>query len=79
MDLPVNSLELVLEMNPPNLSFGCLKIEEQISKTFALPLEKDVVRRILAACYQPERGDGPSWLPFLGHMKDSLWSIDFFR
>lgn len=24
-------------------------------------------------------GDGPSWLTFLGHMKDSLWSIDLFR
>ncbi len=22
---------------------------------------------------------GPSWLTFLGHMKDSLWSIDLFR
>ena len=25
------------------------------------------------------RGDGPSWLTFLGHMKDSLWSVDLFR
>ena len=23
--------------------------------------------------------DGPSWLTFLGHMKDSLWSLDLFR
>ena len=23
--------------------------------------------------------DGPSWLTFLGHMKDSLWSMDLFR
>src|SRR5215469_2104106 len=22
---------------------------------------------------------GPSWLTFLGHMKDSLWSMDLFR
>ena len=66
-------------MKRRNPSFGCPKITEQISKTFALPLDKDVVRRILTAYYQPERGDGPSWLTFLGHMKDSLWSIDFFR
>ena len=23
--------------------------------------------------------DGPSWLSFIGHMKDSLWSVDLFR
>jgi hypothetical protein len=30
--------------------------------------------------YRPEAGtDGPSWLSSIGHMKDSLWSIDLFR
>ena len=24
-------------------------------------------------------GDGPSWLTFIGHLKDSLWSVDLFR
>src|SRR6266536_2690345 len=34
----------------------------------------------LASHYRPEAGtDGPSWLSFIGHMKDSLWSIDLFR
>ncbi len=72
-------ITLVLEMKRRNPHFGCPKIAEQISKTFALPLDKDVVRRILAARYRPKQTDGPSWLTFLGHMKDSLWSIDFFR
>jgi len=72
-------IELVLEMKRRNPSFGCTKIAEQISKTFVLPLDKDVVRRIFTAYYWPERGEGPSWLSFIGHMKDSLWSIDFFR
>jgi len=27
----------------------------------------------------PDSGDGPSWLTFIGHSKDSLWSIDMFR
>ena len=27
----------------------------------------------------PDSGDGPSWLTFIGHLKDSLWSIDLFR
>ena len=39
-----------------------------------------MVRRILAHHYQPEQDSGgPSWLTFLGHMKDSLWSMDLFR
>src|SRR5712692_5254346 len=30
--------------------------------------------------YRPESGSGgPSWLTLLGHMKDSLWSVDIFR
>ena len=39
-----------------------------------------MVRRILASHYRPEQGSaGPSWLTFIGHLKDSLWSIDLFR
>jgi len=39
-----------------------------------------VVRRILAAYYRPGSSDSaPSWLSFLGHSEDSLWSIDLFR
>ncbi|MEO8325474.1 MAG: hypothetical protein ABI618_06475 [Nitrospirota bacterium] len=48
-------IELVLELNRRNPSFGCPKIAEQISKTFAQPVDKDVVRRILAAHDQPGR------------------------
>jgi putative transposase len=47
---------------------------------FGVPINKDVVRRILARHYGPEPdGGGPSWLSFLGHMKDSLWSVDLLR
>ena len=47
---------------------------------FGVEIDKDVVRRILASHdrSEPDSG-GPSWLTFLGHMKDSLWSIDLFR
>jgi putative transposase len=72
-------IKLVLEMKRRNPTFGCIKIAEQIAKTFAVPLNKDVVRRILTIYYRPARDEGPSWLSFLGHTKDSLWSIDFFR
>ena len=35
---------------------------------------------MLAANYRPEpHSSGPSWLTFLGHSKDSLWSLDLFR
>ena len=35
---------------------------------------------MLAKHYRPEAGtDGPSWLSFIGHVKDSLWSVDLFR
>ena len=38
-----------------------------------------MVRWILARQFQPEPGsDGLSWLTFLGHAKDSLWSLDLF-
>src|SRR4029434_9770176 len=32
------------------------------------------------AHYRPApRGTGPSWLSFIGHTRDSLWSVDLFR
>jgi putative transposase len=47
---------------------------------FDIPIDKDVVRRILASHYRPDQDSGgPSWLTFLGHLKDSLWSLDLFR
>jgi putative transposase len=43
-------------------------------------LPKDVVRRVLANHHHPELNTGgPSWLTIIGHMKDSLWSVDLFR
>ncbi len=43
-------------------------------------MDKHLVRRVLLKHGTPEsRGDGPSWLTFLGQMKDSLWSVDLFR
>lgn len=44
-------------------------------------IDKDVVRRVLAKHYR-SGGSGtndPSWLTFISHMKDSLWSVDLFR
>ena len=63
-----------------NPRFGCRKIAEQMSSAFGIEINKHVVRRILIRCYRPVPGDdGPSWLTVIGHAKDSLWSVDFFR
>ena len=70
----------VVEMKQRNPTWGSPRIAQQIALVFAIPINKDVVRRILAVHYHPgSDSSGPSWLTFIGHMKDSLWSIDLFR
>ena len=70
----------IVELKRRNPKFGCVRIAQQISYAFGIDLDKDVVRRALAKHYRPESGsDGPSWLTFIGHVKDSLWSVDMFR
>jgi transposase InsO family protein len=70
----------VVEMKRRNPRWGCKRIAQQISLAFGLEVDKDVVRRILGAHFRPTEGSGgPSWLTFLGHAKDSLWSLDLFR
>src|SRR5450755_3097818 len=73
-------INAVVEMKQRNPRWGCPRIAEQITLAFNFPMDKDAVRRILAYHYWPG-GDatGPSWLTFLGHMRDSLWSLDLFR
>src|SRR6202158_5385594 len=73
-------IRAVVEMKQRNPNWGCPRIAQQIALAFHIPIDKDVVRRILAHHYRPGQGSGgPSWLTFLGHMKDSLWSMDLFR
>jgi putative transposase len=70
----------VVDMKQRNPIWGCPRIAYQITLAFGIPINKDVVRRILAARYQPKPDSmGPSWLTVLGHAKDSLWSVDLFR
>ena len=70
----------VVDMKQRNPSWGCPRIAQQITLAFGIPMNKDVVRRILAVRYQPTPDSaGPSWLTVLGHAKDSLWSLDLFR
>jgi len=73
-------IQALVELKRRNPRFGCPRIAQQINKAFGINIDKDVVQRILATHYRPDPGDGgPSWLTFLGHTKDSLWSIDLFR
>jgi transposase InsO family protein len=68
-------------MKRRNPRFGCMRIAQQISYTFGVQIDKDIVRRVLAKHYRP--GDsgapGPSWLTLIAQTKDSLWSLDLFR
>src|SRR5437870_13844780 len=68
------------EMKQRNPNWGCPRIAQQIALAFQIQIDKDVVRRILAHHHRPgQDSGGPSWLTFLGHMKDSLWSMDLFQ
>lgn len=67
-------------MKHRNPRYGCPRSAHQINLAFGLILDKDIVRRALAAHYKPDpSSSGPSWLTALGHTKDSLWRIDLFR
>jgi putative transposase len=73
-------IEAVVAMKRRNPNWGCPRIAQQIALAFGVEIDKDVVRRILAVHYRPDSDSGgPSWLTFIGHMKDSLWSCDLFR
>ncbi len=73
-------IHAVVEMKQRNPNWGCPRIAQPIALSFNIQIDKDVVRRILANHHRPGRdSSGPSWLTFLGHMKDSLWSMDLFR
>src|SRR6266403_1622930 len=73
-------LEAVVQMKQRNPTWGCQRIAQQMALAFDIPIDKDAVRRILASHYRPEQDcGGPSWLTFIGHLKDSLRSLDMFR
>ena len=73
-------IEAVVQTKQRNPTWGSPRIAQQITLVFGIAINKDMVRRILASHYRPDQSsNGPSWLTFIGHLKDSLWSIDLFR
>jgi putative transposase len=74
-------ISAIVERKRRNPRFGCVRIAQQIAHAFGVDIDKDVVRRVLATHYRPSESgtDGPSWLTFIGQVKDSLWCVDLFR
>jgi len=73
-------ITLIIQMKQKNPNFGCFRIAMQINGSFGLNINKDVVRRVLAKHFKDHpKSPGPSWLTSIGHIKDSLWSLDLFR
>src|SRR6266851_2122373 len=73
-------IQSIVELKSRNPRFGCPRIARIISHTFGVDIDKHVVYRVLSKHYRPvPGGTGPSWLSFIGHTRDSLWSVDLFR
>ena len=73
-------IQAIVELKSRNPRFGCPRIARIISHTFGIDIDKHVVYRVLSKHYRPAPGGtGPSWLSFIGHTRDSLWSVDLFR
>ncbi len=73
-------IDLVLAMKQRNPHYGYRRIAMQIFQSFGITISCFAVGRILRK-HNPSHpnGGGPSWLTLIGHMKDSLWSVDLFR
>ena len=73
-------IQAIVELKSRNPRFGCPRIARILSHTFGVDIDKNVVYRVLSKHYRPAPGGtGPSWLSFIGHTTDSLWSVDLFR
>ena len=73
-------IDLIIEMRNRNPGIGYGRIAMQVYEAFGIEISRFAVGRILRQNWgRIPPGDGPSWLTFIGHMKDSLWSVDLFR
>ena len=70
----------IIDMKLRNPAFGYRRIAHQISLSFGVAIDKDVVRRVLATYFNSGRpgSSGPSWLTLFAETKDSLWSATSF-
>ena len=67
-------IDLVLELKQRIPNYGYRRIAIQIFQSFGIKVSCFSVGRIIRKYNKSHPGDnGPSWLTFIGHMKDSLW------
>ena len=73
-------IKIVLETKNLNPHMGTPQLANFINNNFAISTDKNTVARILKSHFKFDpKNNGPSWLSFIGHSVDSLWSIDFFK
>lgn len=74
-------IEAIVDLKTNNPRYGYQKIADLLASTFGVEVDKGVVARVLRKHfkYDPSSAGGPSWLVFVGLLKDSLYSIDLFR
>ena len=48
-------IQAICEFKRRNPGFGCPRIAQHLAKSFGLEINKDVVRRVLARHYHPDR------------------------
>ena len=73
-------IQAIVELKSRNPRVGCPRIARIISHMFGVEIDKNVVHRVLSTQHRPAPGGtGPSWLSFIGHTTDNLWSVDLFR
>jgi hypothetical protein len=73
-------IQAIVELKARNPRFGCPRIARIISGTFGVDVDKNIAYRVLSKHYRPAPGGtGPSCSSFIGHTRDSLWSVDLFR
>ena len=68
-----------MKVKNPFVGYG--RVAMQPYEAFGITVSRYTVGRILRKHYNrpPGNNNGPSWLTFIGHMKDRLWSVDLFR
>jgi len=71
-------VRVIVEPKRRNPRFGCPRIALVIARTFGIEIDKDVSSPCPGQALSTGAG-GSSWLTFIGHMKDSVWGVDFFR
>ncbi|MBN4055252.1 helix-turn-helix domain-containing protein [bacterium AH-315-K03] len=74
-------IDLIIEIKTKNPRIGYGRISMKIYQVFGMDISRFAVGRIIRKHFSDNTSnhDGPSWLTFISHMKDSLWSVDLFR